>query len=253
MAVYFIQDSLTLNIKIGFTDGDPQKRLKSLQTASQGDLVLLTSVPGTSSLEKTLHRRFAASHVRGEWFRPTHDLITYIARLTTPAFSYDCTDLAFRWDHFLDLIGASYRLLRPSDGFPAEPDFWLDMLITARRHPGAGFWLKVAPLPSLSAKLAADMADLVTTTGHNAVLLAGNPAAGEFCYYKWAIQRATGHISFFSSPYQPFWPYHCCYLLEACRDWKPAIELEDAFARLDAIDLRFPRVKDVEPLAAYCF
>ncbi|MGP3938413.1 GIY-YIG nuclease family protein [Streptomyces sp. 6N106] len=53
-------------VKIGFTSGDPKKRLASLQTGQPMKLSLLWSSAGNH--ESTLHRRFARHRVRGEWF-----------------------------------------------------------------------------------------------------------------------------------------------------------------------------------------
>ncbi|MFD0449326.1 GIY-YIG nuclease family protein [Streptomyces indonesiensis] len=53
-------------VKIGFTSGDPKKRLASLQTGQPMKLSLLWSSEGDH--ESALHHRFAPHRVRGEWF-----------------------------------------------------------------------------------------------------------------------------------------------------------------------------------------
>ncbi|MEU9796431.1 GIY-YIG nuclease family protein [Streptomyces sparsogenes] len=53
-------------VKIGFTSGNPKKRLASLQTGQPMKLWLLWSSDGNH--ESALHRRFAQHRVRGEWF-----------------------------------------------------------------------------------------------------------------------------------------------------------------------------------------
>lgn len=53
-------------VKIGYTGGDPKKRLASLQTGQPMTLSLLWSVGG--DYEDALHQRFADYRVRGEWF-----------------------------------------------------------------------------------------------------------------------------------------------------------------------------------------
>lgn len=78
LMIYFIQDDSTLAIKIGFTDGDPELRLKSLQTGSAGGFHLLATVPGGQADERSLHERFAAARVRGEWFQPSPELLAHI-------------------------------------------------------------------------------------------------------------------------------------------------------------------------------
>lgn len=67
--VYFIEDSLTGLIKIGFTERYPSQRLRQLQTGAGGDLSLIGFVSGTIATERGLHVRFIAQNVRGEWFR----------------------------------------------------------------------------------------------------------------------------------------------------------------------------------------
>lgn len=79
MAVYFIQDSNTCHIKIGYTSGDPAERMAALQTGNPGKLVLLCHFePADQAYENTLHRRFAADRVQGEWFRPSAALIQWL-------------------------------------------------------------------------------------------------------------------------------------------------------------------------------
>ena len=68
--IYFLQNATTLNIKIGFTDGDPLERMAALQVGSCGKLVFLASCPGTEQDETRLHKRLDKFWVRGEWFKP---------------------------------------------------------------------------------------------------------------------------------------------------------------------------------------
>jgi hypothetical protein len=66
--VYFIQDTVSLAIKIGFCLKDPEKRLAALQTGNSNFLRLLGHIPGTESHEKLLHSRFSSFRLSGEWF-----------------------------------------------------------------------------------------------------------------------------------------------------------------------------------------
>lgn len=66
--VYFIQDAVTADVKIGFCLMQPEKRLAALQTGNANPLRLLGHVPGTDAHEKGLHRRFAAFRRAREWF-----------------------------------------------------------------------------------------------------------------------------------------------------------------------------------------
>ncbi len=74
--VYFIQDEDGY-IKIGFAL-NVHDRLKSLQTGSRQELRLLASIAGSVQSEHDLHRQFSADRERGEWFRPSSDLLEYI-------------------------------------------------------------------------------------------------------------------------------------------------------------------------------
>ncbi len=67
--LYFIQAGESGPIKIGLA-GDPQHRLRGLQTAHYESLRLLAERPGGPELEADLHARFAAGRLSGEWFRP---------------------------------------------------------------------------------------------------------------------------------------------------------------------------------------
>lgn len=77
--IYFIQAQGIGHIKIGFTDGDPLVRMSQLQPSSPVPLVLMATTSGTQEVEKQLHKRFAEHRVRGEWFKPVSELLTYIA------------------------------------------------------------------------------------------------------------------------------------------------------------------------------
>lgn len=68
--VYLIQDGYG-RVKIGWTSGDPVKRLASLQTGSATPLRLLGTVSGPQTLEKHLHCQYEDSKAyegRTEWF-----------------------------------------------------------------------------------------------------------------------------------------------------------------------------------------
>jgi hypothetical protein len=74
--IYFIQDSETLYIKIGFTAQRPvAARMKALQTACPGRLTLLIATEGDKEGERFFHDKLAEFRVRGEWFRPTWKVI----------------------------------------------------------------------------------------------------------------------------------------------------------------------------------
>lgn len=79
--VYFIQNTKTREIKIGVAT-DPQGRLASLQIGSPHKLKLLAVIRQRGrAAEKELHERFKDASIRGEWFRPTEELLELIAEV----------------------------------------------------------------------------------------------------------------------------------------------------------------------------
>jgi hypothetical protein len=83
--VYFVQSAANGKIKIGKTTGNPAGRMYGLRCGSADELNLLGVIrDAPEALEKDLHRRFAASRERGEWFRPSPDLIAYVEENATP-------------------------------------------------------------------------------------------------------------------------------------------------------------------------
>lgn len=77
--IYFVKSEIIGAIKIGFTAGQVENRLNSLQTAHPYRLKLLATTPGTLEYEKSIHNRFASFRLQGEWFEPHPDLLAFIA------------------------------------------------------------------------------------------------------------------------------------------------------------------------------
>jgi len=77
-AVYFAQSLSTRAVKIG-TSENVSKRLSAL-----GDVLLLATEQGGFKVEAWLHSRFKGARIDGEWFRPTADLMAYIAGAIPP-------------------------------------------------------------------------------------------------------------------------------------------------------------------------
>jgi hypothetical protein len=75
--VYFIQDSVGLEIKIGWSRC-VASRLEDLQHGNPRRLILLGTMPGDRQEEMRLHARFAKSRLLGEWFLPCPDLLKLI-------------------------------------------------------------------------------------------------------------------------------------------------------------------------------
>lgn len=74
--IYFIESRRAKAIKIGLAR-DPEKRLRTLQTASPTKLRLIATCPGGPREEMLMHRRFASIRLRGEWFRATRELYEF--------------------------------------------------------------------------------------------------------------------------------------------------------------------------------
>jgi hypothetical protein len=82
--VYFFQAGEGGPIKIGVTAGSVTRRRDNLQIGAAEEIRSLGSYSGDRAAEAALHQRFAASRVRGEWFKPTDELLGLIAELAEP-------------------------------------------------------------------------------------------------------------------------------------------------------------------------
>jgi len=78
LVVYFVQESNSGNIKIGYTGGDVKSRIDSLKTGNSNNLELVCAVDGGRELECALHILFKKDNIRGEWFKATDELIEVI-------------------------------------------------------------------------------------------------------------------------------------------------------------------------------
>jgi len=77
--VYYIQEEMDGNIKIGWSD-DPIKRLTQHQTSNSRELRMLVYVKGSQEYEKEIHRKFQSSKTTGEWFKPDKRLLVHIEK-----------------------------------------------------------------------------------------------------------------------------------------------------------------------------
>lgn len=75
--VYFVQQGEDGPIKIGFAN-NLAGRLRGLQTANPYKLHLRLVLHGNRKTEQKFHERFNADRLKGEWFRPSHDLLAFI-------------------------------------------------------------------------------------------------------------------------------------------------------------------------------
>lgn len=76
--IYFIQAGKSGPIKIGHTDNSVRERMAQLQTGCPYELNLLWQFIGDLNKEAEIHREFEHENIRGEWFRPSLELLDYI-------------------------------------------------------------------------------------------------------------------------------------------------------------------------------
>lgn len=83
LLVYAIQldDGHSYPVKIG-TTSNLAKRVKMILTHQPYAVRVLAAWPGSIRDEKAIHAMFATSHLAREWFRPTPELLEYIASKT---------------------------------------------------------------------------------------------------------------------------------------------------------------------------
>jgi hypothetical protein len=81
--VYFIQEEVTDNIKIGFSEKHPKGRLNDFQTGNSNKLILLGYIEGTYEDEYNLHQEFSEERIRkeNEWFESSPRLVNRIKEL----------------------------------------------------------------------------------------------------------------------------------------------------------------------------
>lgn len=90
--IYFAQDTVSLNIKIGYTSSaDAGQRLKALQTGNSNRIELITTMPGDQAIEGALHQMFAKLNVCGEWFRPGPHLVKFLSDTARASANRDTT------------------------------------------------------------------------------------------------------------------------------------------------------------------
>jgi hypothetical protein len=77
--IYYVQEGRSGPVKIGISAlGCPFKyRVSSIQVGNPRVVRLLATEPGDKALERARHAEFGPP-IRGEWFRPTPELMTHI-------------------------------------------------------------------------------------------------------------------------------------------------------------------------------
>lgn len=72
--VYFIRAGQRGPIKIGFTR-NIERRIRQLQSGSPQPLRVLGTLPGDRATESMLQALHREQRIRGDWFRPSGDLL----------------------------------------------------------------------------------------------------------------------------------------------------------------------------------
>jgi len=121
--IYFItqQDKY---VKIGYTAGDPNDRVESLQVGNPHELILYGAVDGDIAYERVLQGKFHKSHVRGEWYELTPDIIEYLSNITDIKEGVLMTMTYMRAQHsLLDKLREDYykrKAVEQSDDTPLK-------------------------------------------------------------------------------------------------------------------------------------
>lgn len=76
--IYFIEAVGANLLKIGFTERDPEERLKELQTGCPHKLRLVATTFGDRETERLWHDEYADLRTSGEWFRLDDRLRGYL-------------------------------------------------------------------------------------------------------------------------------------------------------------------------------
>lgn len=80
--IYFAEALGANRIKIGFTADEPQKRVAALGQCAPFKVELICSIPGGKTRERQLHAAFASDRQKGEWFRASHALRSFVKELS---------------------------------------------------------------------------------------------------------------------------------------------------------------------------
>lgn len=79
--IYFLRAGTSGPIKIG-TSVNVDSRIATLQTGCPDELRLIARIRGGSGVERMLHQKFDRDRIRGEWFKPSSELVELIKELT---------------------------------------------------------------------------------------------------------------------------------------------------------------------------
>ena len=102
--IYFIRNGEDGPIKVGYTEDNAEYRLKSLQTGNPDELTLLGEIYGSKDDERKIHKKFEKHKLRGEWFNPENDLLSFISNKIEKADLMEINTQLIKIRHSLDLL-----------------------------------------------------------------------------------------------------------------------------------------------------
>ncbi len=76
MSVYIIRAGEHGPVKIGYSDGPVEKRIRQLQNNHYEILTLIRIIEGGLETERLYHKKYKELHIRGEWFHWSDDMLT---------------------------------------------------------------------------------------------------------------------------------------------------------------------------------
>lgn len=125
MFVYFIQGTVSKNIKIGVSRS-PKDRIQSIQNHSGESVRLIGTIRGGRELEHIIHKKFDSLRLHGEWFRPEINLIEYIREnINRTIKSKKISKPAKDESIYIDLLKREVRLIKNSLFKYKEPKRYL--------------------------------------------------------------------------------------------------------------------------------
>ena len=91
--IYLIADLEQMVCKIGYA-GNPNHRIKQLQTGNANELILMQVIPGDKPKETELHNKFKEFRLKGEWFEFNNIIqnhFSYEYKLVYPEYEFNDT------------------------------------------------------------------------------------------------------------------------------------------------------------------
>lgn len=78
--IVYVATDMEGRVKIGFTSGPLERRMRQLSSAVGYHMFCLAGFPGTRKEEGLLHERFARWRLQGEWFSDCAEIRDWVAK-----------------------------------------------------------------------------------------------------------------------------------------------------------------------------